>query len=135
MSDDINIGAITEALNDKTDRDMRNIDTVSGADAVIEYQVPTSYNNYTWYRLYKSGWVEQGGAFATVYNDYHDESVVLPITMSNSNYTCLISISAGGNARYSAQVDSKTTAGFTVHHLTNITAYAAGWQVSGMAAN
>lgn len=127
----INIGAIFEALNNKTDRDFQNSDMV---DYVVAYQAPTAANNYTWYRLYKSGWVEQGGSFATVYSDYHDESVVLPITMSNSNYTCLISISAGGNARYSAQVDSKTTTGFTVHHLTNITAYAAGWQVSGMAA-
>lgn len=58
---DINIGAITEALNDKTDRDLMNVDTGVGADAVIEYQMPTAENNYTWYRKYKSGWVEQGG--------------------------------------------------------------------------
>lgn len=33
----------------------------SDADYVIETQLPTSDNNYTWYRKYKSGWVEQGG--------------------------------------------------------------------------
>ncbi|MDE6481581.1 MAG: hypothetical protein K2L25_02045 [Alphaproteobacteria bacterium] len=31
------------------------------ADYVIETQTPTAANNYTWYRKYKSGWIEQGG--------------------------------------------------------------------------
>ena len=35
---DINIGQITEALNDKTDRDLQNVNNTAGADAVIEYQ-------------------------------------------------------------------------------------------------
>jgi hypothetical protein len=30
-------------------------------DYVVDFQAPTSANNYTWYRKYKSGWVEQGG--------------------------------------------------------------------------
>lgn len=34
---------------------------VGGEDYVISYQTPSSSNNYTWYRKYKSGWVEQGG--------------------------------------------------------------------------
>lgn len=33
---------------------------VSG-DSVIETQLPTVENNYTWYRKHKSGWVEMGG--------------------------------------------------------------------------
>ena len=32
-------------------------------DFVIESQLPTAENNYTWYRKYKSGWVEQGGLY------------------------------------------------------------------------
>ena len=31
------------------------------AHKVIEFQAPTSANNYTWYRKYADGWVEQGG--------------------------------------------------------------------------
>ena len=57
---DIDFGQLSEALNDKSDRDLRNVDTTAKADAVIDYQEPTAENNYTWYRLYKSGWVEQG---------------------------------------------------------------------------
>lgn len=30
-------------------------------DWVVESQLPTAENNYTWYRKYKSGWVEMGG--------------------------------------------------------------------------
>ena len=30
-------------------------------DFVVECQLPTAANNYTWYRKYKSGWVEMGG--------------------------------------------------------------------------
>lgn len=58
---DIDFGQISEALNDKADRDLHNVDTATKADAVIDYQEPTADNGYTWYRKYKSGWVEQGG--------------------------------------------------------------------------
>lgn len=37
------------------------IPTSTTADYVVESQEPTSANNYTWYRKYKSGWIEQGG--------------------------------------------------------------------------
>ncbi len=43
---------------------MARADTVTdmtGTDYVIEWQMPTPENNYTWYRKYKSGWIEQGG--------------------------------------------------------------------------
>ena len=57
--------------------------TPTNIDYVVESQEPTSENNYTWYRLYKSGWIEQGG-----YSDGSTGTVVisLPIEMSNTNY-------------------------------------------------
>ncbi len=89
MSEDINVGAFAEALNDKQDRNQRNTDTISGADAVIEYQVPTAENGYTWYRKYASGWVEQGG----IYDFGSDQTasgsninISLTIEMSDKNY-------------------------------------------------
>ena len=87
---DINIGAITEALNDKSDRDLRNVDNTAGADAVIEYQLPTEENGYTWYRKYKSGWVEQGGQTSnftnTTANSSGDKTITLPIEMRDTKY-------------------------------------------------
>ena len=94
MTDAINTGMILEALNDKVDRDCRNVDTTSGADSVIEWQAPTAENNYTWYRLYKSGWVEQGGVASVT--DYGG-SVTLPIEMSDTYYTAIAQ--ANKNAR------------------------------------
>lgn len=37
----------------------RVTDTIG--DWVVESQLPTAENNYTWYRKYKSGWIEMGG--------------------------------------------------------------------------
>lgn len=34
-------------------------------DQVIEFQLPNDENNHTWYRKYKSGWVEMGGHIKT----------------------------------------------------------------------
>ena len=38
-----------------------SVTDMTGADYVIAWQMPTSNNNYTWYRKYKSGWLEMGG--------------------------------------------------------------------------
>lgn len=57
------------------------------SDYVIESQTPTAENNYTWYRKYKSGWVEQGG-IATAAPQSACQ-ITYPITMSNANYTLL----------------------------------------------
>ena len=54
-------------------------------DFVIERQEPTSANNYTWYRKYRSGWVEQGGTTTSEYGS-SGVAVTLPIAMSDTNY-------------------------------------------------
>jgi len=59
------------------------------ADYVIETQHPTSTNNYTWYRKYKSGWVEQGG------HARFDTITTLPIAMADSNYNMTITAASG----------------------------------------
>lgn len=81
----INTGAILEALNDKTDRDCKNVDTTVGADAIIDYQIPTAENDYAWYRLYKSGWIEQGGIKSTP-TDNNPVQIDFIKTMADSNY-------------------------------------------------
>lgn len=71
-------GAIGEITMDTTNNTLRVHDgqTIGGtalakeseipsdiniADYVIATQLPSSENNWKWYRKYKSGWVEQGG--------------------------------------------------------------------------
>lgn len=76
-------GAIGEVTMDTTNKTLRVHDgvTMGGTvlakkneipeqipnnyDFVVESQLPTAANNYTWYRKYKSGWIEQGGTINT----------------------------------------------------------------------
>jgi len=83
-------------------------------DYVVESQLPTAENNYTWYRKYKSGWVEQGGVY-TGGSEY--TTVTLPITMSDANYCiCGISDNNSGLAGSYTMIDggSQTTTGFMI---------------------
>lgn len=130
---DINIGAISEALNNKVDLPIG--DSQDGIDFVVDWQNPTTQNNYTWYRKYKSGWVEQGGQRVA---SNGTTTVSLPIEMANTYYT------ATGGIIYTGA--STGTVGFQfVKNTTSIViaarwngafndGLAVDWQVSGMAA-
>lgn len=106
---------------------------VSIGHEVIEFQVPTAENNYTWYRKYADGWVEQGGG---VVGSNTDITVNLPIEMSNNKYQVslgLIEDTSSGGTATEGWVRTKTATNMILH----IASQADGtdWQVSGMAAN
>lgn len=123
---DIDFGRISESLNNKCDRNMRNVDTGAKADSVIDYQEPTEGNGYTWYRKYISGWVEQGGIDNS---GSGTKTITFPVTMQNSNYT-VTTATQSSNATHGATVQNPTTT--TVQLVkSNTTCY---WQVCGMAA-
>lgn len=48
---------------------------------LVAEQKATADNNYTWYRKYSDGWLEQGGIITK------DITVTLPVPFSDSNYT------------------------------------------------
>lgn len=93
------IGAIGEVTMDTTNKTLRVHDgTTAGGtvlakqsdiptqqtlpdnyDFVIESQAPTAQNNYTCYRKYKSGWVEQGGEIHIANDTF--VTITLPIEM------------------------------------------------------
>ena len=128
----IDTGEILEALNDKTDRDCRNVDTTSGADVVIEYQLPTSTNGYRWYRLYKSGWIEQGGILDSIASVNYSATFLK--TMNDTNYTSLVT--GGYNStsdRGGNYVNERTTTGMTFNTC-NVVGYKISWEVKGFAA-
>ena len=134
---DIDFGQLSEALNDKADTDLRNVDTTAKADAVIDYQEPTSANGYTWYRKYKSGWVEQGG-YASV-NENSTTTINLPVTMADTNYTALAqnnSLSTAQDTENGVGIQRTSTTQVKLFtHYINPNTISASWQVSGMAAN
>ena len=93
---------------------------------VIYFQAPTSTNNYTWFRLYADGWVEQGGKTTSA-----TSTVTLPIEMADTNYHIQATPNGTGGASYYASFGVQTST-------TTVTIYGnlvgSWWQVSGMAA-
>lgn len=116
------VGGMTEQMNDKMDTDGRN--GTNTVDYVVEWQLPTAENNYSWYRKYKSGWVEQGGIAAG------NGTVTLQIPMDNTNY--FISLTgAASSIQYSIDYNTKTTSGFTIY---SYNTRQTSWEVKGYAA-
>jgi hypothetical protein len=107
---------------------------------VIEFQAPTSTNNYTWYRKYADGWVEQGGIKNQASTSA--QALTLPVTMSGSTYSVLTSVMDDNLSGYvfCVKVTSKTTTGFNTtvwgsyQQGIATSGYNFVWQVSGMAA-
>lgn len=120
--------------------------TLDGADYVVAYQKPTAANGYTWYRKYKSGWVEQGGQAAAAKDDANQpilSTINLPVRMFDSDYcitigtlwawpttTDIFNISCGNRTPQSFQIrgiygNEGITSGWTVR---------CSWTVHGMAA-
>lgn len=102
-------------------------------DYVVASQTPNADNNYTWYRKYKSGWVEQGGQIPSTTASSASKTVNLPITMTDTNYFACSNTGYTGNdaPNYGNVVKSKTTTTITVGHLVN---YTTNWMVSGISA-
>ena len=131
---DINVGAITEALNNKIDLPTPSTPQ-DAVDYVVEKQDPTSANGYTWYRKYKSGWVEQGGHIDGGVDSYY--TVNLPLEMSNVKYSIILGVgglnaSGGFNSGYRDQ--KRTSFTFIFHNSGTSGDNFGSWQVSGYAA-
>lgn len=88
ITDDVSGGA---SVYTKTEVDNN---FVGKGHEVIEFQAPTAQNNYTWYRKYADGWVEQGGIQNGSVNiapgtEANLGTITLPIQMANSSYCAL----------------------------------------------
>ena len=105
-------------------------------DYVIETQLPTSENNYTWYRKYASGWVEQGGHTTA-------QTITLPVLMQDESYyiaLCGECQQTNNNINIFA-FRNKTKANFVVQgnvlnnngQSSSVNSGTKYWQVSGMA--
>ncbi|MBR4507651.1 MAG: hypothetical protein IKP24_03905 [Alphaproteobacteria bacterium] len=77
------LGDVSQIRSDITDLNTR---TNNLLDYVIESQLPTAENDYTWYRKYKSGWVEQGGYIMNGTGSYGKKLVNLIVEMANVYY-------------------------------------------------
>ena len=87
-------------------------------------------NNGSWYRLYTDGWVEQGGYIA---NNSTTTTVILPITMADTNY-CILGGLLNGTASATYEHMNFNTLTTTSFNFTTYDNYGVKWQVSGMSA-
>jgi hypothetical protein len=130
---DINVGVLAEQMNSKADIDLRNIDTTK-CDMVIEYQEPTAENNYTWYRLYATGWVEQGGFWTGTTSAPENGIIDLPIAMANINYQVLFAYNQNADSTSDWTANTSFRALSTTQVKVRKTTSVAGniaWQVFG----
>ena len=75
------VGGHTTSINGLDTR------TTGMIDYVVESHPPNAENNYTWYRKYKSGWLEQGGIGQSQAQSSCD--ITYPIQMTDTNYTVI----------------------------------------------
>jgi hypothetical protein len=137
-------GAAGEVTMDTDTKQLRVHDGVKAGgyalDTLVAFQAPTAGNNYTWYRKYASGWVEQGGyltAQTISAGNSATQSLTFPITMQDTNY-CVLFGSVSTPVYQSATLTDRTTTGGTVYQMNRAASASASvqftWQVSGMAA-
>lgn len=118
-------------FNGKADLNLANV--LANIDFVVERQLPTAQNNYTWYRKYRSGWVEQGGISGGL-----NTVVTLPVEMADTNYTLVCSgvyanrINTSGSTWSGVSGDRTSTTTITLGSAAGFATM--GWQVSGVAA-
>ena len=95
------------------------------AHRVVAFQAPTAANNYTWYRKYADGWVEQGGI-------YNTSALTYLIPMADTNYIMFLQpMNTSGN--YAMRCQNLTTTGASIQTAAS-SWHNYSWQVSGMAA-
>lgn len=122
------IGQITEDVNELN------------AHKVVEFQAPTAANNYTWYRKYADGWVEQGGYYAFNASRASTAQVAnLPIEMQDTNYSVYLQIKSSAHNYQNGSgpvLLSQATTSISVQMNDEGSSTLDGfyWRVSGMAA-
>ena len=126
-------GITAETLNDKADTDFGNTNMI---DYVVAKQDPTAGNSYTWYRKYKSGWVEQGGYIAAL--GQQNTTIALPVEMADTNYTVQVTNDFNdASNQYGSQCNGRSATQIII----KCGSYSSGdqihanWQVSGMSAS
>ena len=120
-----------QGLSGKADTNLGNVP--SNYDYVVESQVNA---DGSWYRKYKSGWLEQGGGFGS--NDDTNTIVTLLKPYANTTYSIIVGqmIGSSGDATYwNFAVFNKTTSTVTIHNATNGAGNICQWEAKGMGAN
>lgn len=147
IDNDAFTGAEGEMTYDTTTGGLRIHDGVKQGgnliDVVIDFQLPTAENNYTWYRKYSSGWVEQGGQAnqpESTSDTAASINISLPIEMADNKYAVLTTGSVitenttGGGWGGMRKNSSSTTTTLVITSNRTISSIVFNWEVKGLAA-
>ena len=134
---DIDVSKLASQLTKFANRDMHNLSDT--ADAVIDFGRYTSGKHVKWYRLYKSGWIEQGDFYDndSLAKDWPSTTVSYPKQMLDTTYTLITQ--AGRNDSVTASINNQSFVTFrdTTQFITEV--YGDGnsqflwWKVEGYA--
>ena len=120
----------TGALSGKANTDLSNV--LANIDYVVESKLPTA-DDPSWYRKYKSGWLEQGARYETAVN-IENFTFLKPFASVPLVLTSVQSTSRTGYNDFGIDVYNLTTTGFTKQDLRAVgTGW--GWEAKGMGAN
>lgn len=118
----------TGALSGKANTDLSNV--LANIDYVVESKVPTE-SDPSWYRKYKSGWLEQGGLVASTSGATGTVQTLLK-PFANANYT--LTATARGTFDRTFLITSKTATTFSCAYSSSaVGAY--DWRAEGLGAN
>lgn len=127
-------GKIT-SLNPKTAFHAVDYNDIANNDFVIDWQLPSSSNNYTWYRKYRSGWVEQGQK-SYLLAQSTTTAITLPVPMSNTDYTGMI---CGSNTTFASAstlaIMAKSSTQVNLWNFNTAASMSINWEVKGQAAS
>lgn len=125
-------GAIGEMTVDTQRKDLRLHDGVKQGGyeipTIIEQQLPSADNDYTWFIKYSNGWCEQGG-----YIPWSSGSkiITLPVEMADANYSIVGGLFNGtATATYEhMNFSGRTTTSFAFITYDN---YNCCWEIKGL---
>lgn len=122
------------ALLDKADAS--RVATLEGYDYVVSSQVPSADNGYTWYRLYKSGWLESGGTLSG------KTSVTFPKAYQTIPAVVISTAETNTAVVASTVINNVTTTGFAGHKTQGKSDWDSGkqnmagyWMAAGVSVN
>ena len=107
---DINIGALSEAINDKMDRDLNNRSDDSGLRKLVESYV----NGTDWYKIFDEiqsdgtvkQWCEQGGR-VSAQSSWKTVSLLKPYKDTNYQVMATANGNVNGTSTWTTVVDSQ----------------------------
>lgn len=118
MSEDINIGAISEALNDKADRDLVN--------SIPPYLKTTYVNGTSGYNIWSNGYCEQWGGL-NAQSSWTKVTIDLIKTFKDTNYNIVTQV-GWQDKNYQCGIVNIYNSSFQIDNISN--GYTR-WKVSG----